>query len=282
MKNDGKGYEALTEEVFRRLLAQQALCADVVRDSKVEGRGATHQIDVLFRFRAAGMDYLTIVQCKDWGSAVKQEQVFAFHTVLQDIPGQPRGVMVARSGFQEGARDYARHHGIQLYELRAPKDEDWEGLIREIRLDLRFLIPSFRNVAIKFDDAWIEAELRRRGVIRTGQKHIVSVMPGSFRNAAGERVDFRRLLAPLAPEALCDWQPVEHLFTEPLEVDVEGLPILTLRALGFSAEVRVEEDRRQVAIRTDHLIAYCFRDVLSGTIEFLDQDGAQLGEDEET
>src|SRR4051812_12729057 len=103
-KNTGKAYEELTQQVFDRLLAQSKICTQVQRDVKVQGKSTTHQIDVLFDFRAGPSVYRTIVQCKDWSSAVKQEQVLAFHSVLNDIPGQPRGVIVSRAGFQEGAR----------------------------------------------------------------------------------------------------------------------------------------------------------------------------------
>jgi len=54
VKKDGKDYEALTEEVFRRLLGQE-LCADVARDG--QNRSGTHlQLDVV-RSRFSGADH---------------------------------------------------------------------------------------------------------------------------------------------------------------------------------------------------------------------------------
>lgn len=38
--------------------------------------------------------------------------------MLEDLPGQPKGIFVSRGGYQQGAREYARTHGILLYELR--------------------------------------------------------------------------------------------------------------------------------------------------------------------
>ena len=72
------------------------------------------------------------MECKDWSSPVKQETVLAFRSTLDDIPGQPRGIMISRSGFQEGACKVAAHHGINIYELREPREEDFEGRLRAI------------------------------------------------------------------------------------------------------------------------------------------------------
>src|SRR5208282_2707135 len=42
---------------------------------------------------------------------------FAFKCVLDDLPNQPRGIFVTRSGYQQGAKDFAAAQGIILYEL---------------------------------------------------------------------------------------------------------------------------------------------------------------------
>ena len=181
MKNTGKPYEQLTEQVFTRLLAHGGhVCANVRRDIILQGKSTKHQIDVYFDFMAGPALYQTLVQCKDWGAPVKQEQVLAFHDVLNDIPGQPRGIMVARSGFQEGAHNVARHHGIELYELREPRDEDWTGLptrmvthlnhlvgrdarrrtLRKIVADLRRQYPAFKP----YDFPNIDRMLQANGV----------------------------------------------------------------------------------------------------------------------
>jgi hypothetical protein len=164
-KNTGADYEVLTQEVFTRLHSQEGLCSNVQRNVFLVGKsGASHQIDVTFTFKAGGISYRTIVQCKDWGSPVKQGQVLEFKQVLDEIPGQPRGIMVARSGFQEGAKTLAAHHGIKLYELRDPKDEDWNGLIRTIVTQVRVREPRFENAQFVVDEDAVRAELKARGL----------------------------------------------------------------------------------------------------------------------
>ena len=115
----GISYELLVQSIFQEIHDQEDIrTIKVEHDVDIKGLTTTHQIDVLWRFAKGGITYLTLVQAKDWDSMIKQEQVLAFHAVLYDIPGHPRGVMVTRSGFQSGARTVAEAHDIGLYLLR--------------------------------------------------------------------------------------------------------------------------------------------------------------------
>lgn len=118
--NTGKPYERLTRRVFETLLAQQSVKnLRVEHDIKLQGLTNEHQIDVYWEFETGGITYRTVVECKDKTKPVEKQTLHALWTTLQDLPGQPRGVVVARSGFQEGAERFAKAHGILLYELRA-------------------------------------------------------------------------------------------------------------------------------------------------------------------
>jgi Restriction endonuclease len=59
-----------------------------------------------------------VVQVKDWMNPVNQGELFKFKGVLDDLPGRPTGIVVTRSGYQKGAREFAHEHGILIYELR--------------------------------------------------------------------------------------------------------------------------------------------------------------------
>ena len=283
MKNTGKDYEALTEEVFRRLLSQE-LCADVKRDVKIPGRSTVHQIDVCFEFRAGGIPFRAIVQCKDWGAPVKQEQVLAFRSVLDDIPGQPRGIMVARSGFQEGARSVAAHQGIELYELRSPKDEDWDGLIRVIRLKMTVQLPDWRIQNLRIDKEWFALEMTRLGE-PPDKTYRLHGTPSAWFTTSGSRVsavELAQCVSPSLPDKTTGLVPVEHVFAEPLDVEgmeVEGVLLPRVRVLAISGEVQVLEETSELVVSADHLIACCFRDVLNGTVTFLDATGKRVTAD---
>jgi restriction endonuclease Mrr len=92
----------------------------------VEGLGGTYIIDVTVRFQLAGMDFLVLFECKRHASPVKREHVQVLHAKIQST-GAQKGVVVAASGFQSGALEYARVHGIACVRL---VDDAWTYLTR--------------------------------------------------------------------------------------------------------------------------------------------------------
>jgi hypothetical protein len=115
----GKSYEVLTQAVFQLLHDQEEVPnIRVLHDVKLKGKSATHQIDVYWKFEKTGVPYETIVQAKDWSNPVDQGELFKFNCVRSDLPGPPIGIFVTRTGYQSGAREYAKAQGIILYELR--------------------------------------------------------------------------------------------------------------------------------------------------------------------
>jgi hypothetical protein len=114
----GRSYESVAQGIFQLLVDQDLVHRVAVeRDVILQGKTATHQIDVYWKFEMAGQEYETIVETKDWSKPVEQDKLFCFKAVLDDLPGQPKGIFVTRSGYQSGAAEYAKAHGIILYEL---------------------------------------------------------------------------------------------------------------------------------------------------------------------
>jgi Restriction endonuclease len=122
MQNAGaqtwRSYELVVQGIFQLLVDQTSVHnVRVEHDVTLQGKSATHQIDVYWTFEMAGVPYETIVEVKDWSKPVEQERLFCFKSVLDDLPGSPKGIFVTRSGYQSGAEEYAAAHGIILYKL---------------------------------------------------------------------------------------------------------------------------------------------------------------------
>src|ERR1700688_1546822 len=83
--------------------------ADVRWNEKIDGR----QFDVTIRFRKGLYEYLTVVECKDYGIAVPVEKVDAFVTKAADVHAN-QAVMASSSGFQSGSEKVAAKHKIEL------------------------------------------------------------------------------------------------------------------------------------------------------------------------
>ena len=99
--------------MFERLVAAMhgAAGADVQTkwNDTINGR----QFDVTLRFKKGLHDYLTVIECKHVGSKVPVEKVDAFVTKARDVLAN-KAVMVSSAGFQSGAVDAAKRHGIKL------------------------------------------------------------------------------------------------------------------------------------------------------------------------
>ena len=147
-KNTGIPYERLVQGIFQVIHDQEDVATITVEQNKtLKGKISTHQIDVYWKFQTGGIEYEVIVQAKDWRSAVKQGDLFHFKCVLDDLPNQPRGIFVTRTGYQQGAKDFAAAQGIILYELNEPPPKknitmtvgSWSKVEPEIR---SFKVPA--------------------------------------------------------------------------------------------------------------------------------------------
>jgi hypothetical protein len=134
-----KDYELLAKSIYEKILSQENVeNIEVKHNQKVKGKaGVRRQIDVLWRFRQAGIEHLVLVECKNYSDTVELGDIDAFRSVVDDIAGA-RGIMVTRVGFQSGATEVARHYGIGLKLLRPPEDQDWDGYIRQVNIFIAF------------------------------------------------------------------------------------------------------------------------------------------------
>jgi hypothetical protein len=279
--NTGKPYEKLTRRVFEALLAQQSVTnLRVDHDVKLQGITNEHQIDVYWEFETGGITYRTVVECKDWKDPVDQGTLFALHTVLLDLPGQPRGVVVARSGFQEGAEQFARAHGIVLYELRAPRDEDWEGFVTGVNIKGELLIPKLHTVQFKINEEWLTEEMRRRGIPSStslpsvtglARELLIEREDGSTLTTVGDVIE-KHLVPPRGP---AQWR--EYLFPETAYIATRfpALPRVRLRGLRVQIEL-VVAITQNIEVRLESLVGLILKEVTKGTFTMLDAEGRPI------
>lgn len=116
-------------EKFERLVAAIHMAeqqgAVVKWNDTIDGR----QFDVTMRFKFGLYEYLIVIECKDYKSPVPAEKVDALVTKSKDVNAS-LAVMVAASGFQSGAVEVARRHGVRLLTLKSLSDTP-EGKIKD-------------------------------------------------------------------------------------------------------------------------------------------------------
>ena len=86
----------------------------VERDVRIlDSRGTSQQFDVLVTIPTAGRQLRIGIECKDHRARVKKEAVQAFITKCKES-NIHKAVMVARSGFQKGAKATAKAYDVEL------------------------------------------------------------------------------------------------------------------------------------------------------------------------
>ncbi len=87
-----------------------------VHRESMDGQDGTYEIDITARFRIFGADFLVLVECKNHKNHIKREHVQMLHAKQVSLSAQ-KAMLFATTPFQDGAVEYANHHGIALVQL---------------------------------------------------------------------------------------------------------------------------------------------------------------------
>jgi hypothetical protein len=113
-------YERLVQEIYQAILKKEGQDIRVLHNVKIKGRsGVSHQVDVMWSHQHAGIGYSVIIECKNYKSNISLEKVRNIHAVSEDIRNNTP-VVVTKTGYQSGAKEYAKFYGIHLKLLRKP------------------------------------------------------------------------------------------------------------------------------------------------------------------
>jgi Restriction endonuclease len=274
-KNTGLSYELVVQGIFQAIHKQEEVGNLVVeRNKTLKGKTTSHQIDVYWKFEQAGISYETVVQVKDWKNPVKLGQLIEFKGVLDDLPGQPRGVFVTRTGYQKGAKQFAAAHDIILYALsepakrpntqitplgwivykaefrtfRVPSKNPDEGLIDELAMGLntRVFQPVYSNFVFQIDSPWCEKNLPDvdRSQIELNTLPNAEVIFYDQKRAPASNLDeiVRQELAIMKNETL-DRKRVDHVFSGDtfLGPPCTSNVFVKINKVAFDLEIKVSE-----------------------------------------
>lgn len=88
------------------------------------------------------------IECKNYNHTVSIGKVRDFFGILYDLE-DVKGIMVTKKGYQEGAKKFGEHYGIDLMELREP--EEGEAIVAETTLTIDC---SVRHRLFLIDEDW--------------------------------------------------------------------------------------------------------------------------------
>jgi hypothetical protein len=282
-KSTGVPYELLTRMIFDAIFNQDwkgVSNIEVKHDVTLVGKTTTHQVDVYWEFKVGGISYVTVVQAKDWMSAVNQGELLKFKGVLDDLPAQPRGVFVTRTGYQEGAFNYAHAQGILLYELREPIDSDKKGRMLCVNVDLSAYLSHTTQIRLVHDECWRKEEAVRLRLnelpgIRFGKELEEVIL---FDESGNGVTTLKKLTDSLYPSGYTEVPPtrVRHEFAEPtfIETGVDKFPRLKVNAVEATIAVnRVDQEIRLIA---GDIVGFILKNVIDGSERIFDKEGKPL------
>jgi hypothetical protein len=115
MKN-GKKLEKLVRLIQETL--KDFPKTEIFSNYKIQNRsGRKREFDVLLRTTVNNYDFLIVIECKDYKTAVSVEKIEAFNSKCQRVKGISKKVFVAANGYQADAIDAAKDFDIELYHL---------------------------------------------------------------------------------------------------------------------------------------------------------------------
>jgi hypothetical protein len=269
-KNTGIEYEKLIQTIFSQMQGQDLVkTINIQQDIIIQGKTIKHQVDVYWEFEVGGITYKTIVQAKDWNSKVKQEQLLSFAQVLADIPGQPRGIFVTKTGYQKGAKEFAQQNNICLYELREPTEKDWEGRMRNLEFNITLSIPHIDKVILMINKDWIE----KNGDFIKDTQDLSSLFPLEMPLYDENNVTITtisEIIKKYITTRKTETQKnIHHIFNNPTFIKIEPQNVL-LKIDGFTFELTFSQVKEKFKICGDNIIKYFLIDVFNQSITTID------------
>lgn len=277
-KNTGISYEKLVQHLFSLMLNEKSVkTIDVKQNVTLQGKTTTHQIDVYWEFEMGGIIYKTIVQAKDYNSTVSQDKLLTFAAVLNDLPGQPRGIFITKTGYQKGAKKIAEANGILLYEFRQPTDNDWKGRIKDIKIEMQCIAPDFSNQHSVVDNIWFIQKCKELNI--QPPQHLPS---GGGLNTEillyDENDNVITSLYHLQNQCYENYTTsdknyrITHKFDTPTFIASNYPPMPKIKLSEFSFDVSVHELIDTVEIYGDTIVAFILKNIFDGTTETLGHD----------
>lgn len=111
--NTGADFESYVHFVYNTLLNLKGERIQVARRTTFKlPSGESYEIDIYYEFSHVGVHHRVAIECKDWKTPVDQGRVLEFHQKIKNIREDIVGVFVSRAGYQSGAINVAKRHGI--------------------------------------------------------------------------------------------------------------------------------------------------------------------------
>lgn len=110
-------FELYCMEILRGYAEEEKLPEfKIEHDVKLTASDGTYQIDVYATYTALGAEMKILAECKQYKKRVGRDKVEVLESRLRSL-GAQKGILLSTAGFQSGAIDFAKAHGIALVQM---------------------------------------------------------------------------------------------------------------------------------------------------------------------
>lgn len=166
MANTGKEYELFVASLQQAILNAENITTQKnvkvdVNKKIVDNCGIERQFDIYWEYDLGGFTYKTVIECKDYNSAISVEKIDALIGKIRDIPDL-KAVFATKQGYQSGAKTKAEQNKIDLLIVREQNDSDWTApdgtpLIKKVCINIHVCMPAHIHKFEPFiDGEWVK------------------------------------------------------------------------------------------------------------------------------
>ncbi|MCT7908745.1 restriction endonuclease [Arcobacter lacus] len=172
----GTELESYIQYVYEVMLNLKSENILVSKNAMMIGKSsAKHEIDVFYQFEKANVIHKVAIECKDTTAPVSKGKVQEFIAKIQDLTNVI-GIMVSRNGYQSGAEDFGKYHGLLML-----RTQDLPSIADLLRNQItKFFLPHSDDIGEPF---WAIMEIDKDKEIN-GNYYVLSETTNSYNGVA--------------------------------------------------------------------------------------------------
>ncbi|VTQ01642.1 restriction endonuclease [Sphingobacterium daejeonense] len=126
LKNTGKEYEKIIYNIYKDLDSSSTITLnDRIYDHAAKIK---REIDISIKFEKHGINFLTVIQVKDYSKKAGPGIVEEFNGVINDIKAN-KGILICSSGFTQSAIEKAKTYSIETLTVHSAAKKNWATLL---------------------------------------------------------------------------------------------------------------------------------------------------------
>jgi hypothetical protein len=260
----GTKYERLAAVVYKIFKEDDV----VIHDLRLRGDGKTavHQIDVTIEKQ--GNKKRILVECKDYDDVVGIGIIRDFYGAVAQIKPDD-AIVITTQGFTRGAVKFAKDENIKLAILKEFSEEDWEGRLRRLVLNMRMVFMDTPHIT-----SWLIADPSLLDEVKAalgsnfGNEQKADTTETYFYNEHGDQAEtFQQVLQPIFnsfPRVAGQTTKGKYEFERIRYIKLCGI---TVPVRGFDYEFNSHESVCTTVIDEGAKVAILLYKMLDGTID---------------